>query len=352
MISDVKFLFTICQVGAESALKTEMARLWPTFRFAFSRPGFVTFKLPDGFRLAVDFDLQSTFARTYGFSLGKVSGPEARDLAQQAWKLADEQKPDHVHAWQRDATMPGENGFEPGLTILANEIGQLLVESAPSSTPASLPFNQVSSIGQRVLDCVLVQPNEWWIGFHYVTVTPHQWPGGVPIIMRRSAVSRAYLKMMESLHWSQLPIRSGDKCVEIGSAPGGAAAALLELGLTVHGVDPAEMDEEVLGHPNFIHHRKRAADLKRREFRDVKWLFADPNIAPHEMLDSIEEIVTHREVHIRGMVLTAKLSEWSVAEQIPDFLERVRSWGYTEVSSRQLAFNRQEICIAARKSGR
>jgi 23S rRNA (cytidine2498-2'-O)-methyltransferase len=353
MITDAKFLFTICQAGAEAALKAEIARQWPAFRFAFSRPGFVTFKLPDGFRLAIDFDLQSTFARTYGFSLGKVSGSNAQELAQQAWKLAEQQRPHHVHAWQRDSTMPGENGFEPGTTPLANEIGQLFVDARPSYLDAPLPINQIASPGQIVLDCALVQPNEWWIGFHQATVVPQRWPGGVPLVPRKpSAVSRAYLKMMEALQWSQMPVRRGDKCVEIGSAPGGSAAALLELGLTVLGVDPAEMDEEIASHPNFIHLRKRAADMKRREFRDVKWLFADPNIAPQEMLDNVEEIVTHREVHVRGLLLTVKLSDWEIAERIPEFLERIRSWGYSEVTSRQLAFNRQEVCVAARGPGR
>lgn len=353
MISDAKFLFTICQTGAETALKAEVSRHWPSFRFAFSRPGFVTFKLPDGLRLAADFDLQSIFARTFGFSLGKITGDDAQQLVPQVWKLAEQRKPEHLHVWQRDWTVPGENGFEPGPTALANEIGQLLAGANPQASDRPLPVNQIASPGQIVLDVVLVQPNEWWIGFHHASLIQQRWPGGVPLIARKTAtISRAYLKMLEGLEWSQLPVRRGDGCVEVGSAPGGAAEALLEMGFHVLGVDPAEMDERVLAHPNFVHLRKRAADLKRREFRDVKWLFADPNIAPGEMLTSIEDIVTHREVHVRGMLLTAKLSDWEVAANIGDFVERVRSWGYTHVACRQLAFNRQEVLIAAQRSAR
>src|SRR6186997_3062423 len=40
------FIFATCQVGAEPALKTELARVWPDFKFAYSRPGFLTFKVP------------------------------------------------------------------------------------------------------------------------------------------------------------------------------------------------------------------------------------------------------------------------------------------------------------------
>ena len=50
------------------------------------------------------------------------------------------------------------------------------------------------------------------------------------------------------------------------------------------------------------------------------------------------------------MLLTLKLLEWELAEHIPEYLACIRSWGYTYVRARQLAFNRQEICVAALRS--
>jgi 23S rRNA (cytidine2498-2'-O)-methyltransferase len=166
----------------------------------------------------------------------------------------------------------------------------------------------------------------------------------------REVISRAYWKMQEALVWSQLPIERGDRCVEIGSAPGGASEALLGAGLAVVGIDPADMAEQVLKDPNFVHVRKRAADLKRREFRGIRWLAADSNVAPKHTLDTVEAIVTHPEVHIRGLLLTLKLLDWHLAADIPDYLDRVRSWGYGYVRARQLAFNRREFCVAALRS--
>ena len=32
--------FINCQIGAEAAVKGELARDWPALRFAYSRPGF------------------------------------------------------------------------------------------------------------------------------------------------------------------------------------------------------------------------------------------------------------------------------------------------------------------------
>ena len=61
-ISESPFLFTVCQVGAEAALKQEVAREHPELKFAFSRPGFITFKNDSGV-LPLHFELRSVFAQ-------------------------------------------------------------------------------------------------------------------------------------------------------------------------------------------------------------------------------------------------------------------------------------------------
>jgi len=256
----------------------------------------------------------------------------------------------HLHVWQRDAAMPGERGFEPGLTDLAREVGARIAAQQPRLEPTTKPLsvNLLVRSGDPVLDCVLVAPDQWWIGYHVARALPSRWPGGVPKIdLPAHAVSRAYLKMQEALLWSGLPTVPGERCVEIGASPGGSCQALLDRGLVVAGIDPAKMHDDVLAHPNFTHVRARGADLKRREFRGIKWLMVDSNVAPQHTLDTVEHIVTNRQVHVRGMLLTLKLLEWQLAEQIPEYLARIRSWGYAYVRARQLAFNRQEICVAA-----
>ena len=330
MVADAKFLFVVCQVGAEAALKAEVARAWPAFRFAFSRPGFVTFKLPSGLRLANDFELGCTLARAAGFSLGKVRANVAEDAAHQAWQLTGHLPFEHLHVWQRDSAVPADRNFEPGETHLANEVGQVLAAARPElgTERASLPVNRYARSGERILDCVLVEPNEWWLGWHVATGPSSCWPGGVPHIEApQGAISRAYYKLVEALAWCRFPMRAGDSCAEIGCAPGGAVQALLERKLSVLGIDPAEMDETLLANPNFRHLRKRAADVRRREFRPIRWLFVDSNIAPRDSLDDVEAIVTHHEVHVRGLLVTIKLSNWKVLESVPKFVERVRSWG-------------------------
>jgi len=379
-MSHPNFIFVTCQIGAEPALKAELARKWPAFRFAFSRPGFLTFKLPTGAALADDFDLHSVFARAYGFAIGRVEAETLQQRAAQVWQFAGGREFSGLHVWLRDLHEPGYRGYEPRISEVAAEAETAIRAGAPIGFPHSdqtsteihtevhqqgLPtagglatvraktrhcFESPNTARARqlVLDCVIVEPNQWWVGYHRANSMASRWPGGMfTIELPADAVSRAYLKMEEALAWSRMPIRAGDLWAEIGSAPGGASQALLNHGLKVIGIDPANMDPLVLANPNFTYWKKRGADIRRREFRPVRYLTADINVAPSYTLDTVEAIVTHPEVKIHGLLLTLKLLEWKLAEQLPEFLDRVRSWGYGQVRARQLHHNRQEVCVAA-----
>jgi 23S rRNA (cytidine2498-2'-O)-methyltransferase len=308
-------------------------------------------------------------------------------------QLIGDQQFDRLHVWQRDLHEPGFRGYEPGPTPIAADVeaairrvlpmftqqesGVRSQESVIAETDVALtddssqasgcglatrrapPLRQSASCiepanaaksGELILDCVIVEPHEWWIGCHRAASIPSRWPGGMlPLELPENAVSRAYLKMEEALAWSRLPLRPGELWAEIGSAPGGASQALLNHGLKVIGIDPANMDPVVLANPNFTHWKKRGADVRRREFRGVKVLTADINVAPNYTLDTVEHIVTHPEVNIRGLLLTLKLLEWKLAEQLPEYLDRIRGWGFTHVKARQLHHNRQEVCVSAKR---
>jgi 23S rRNA (cytidine2498-2'-O)-methyltransferase len=81
----------------------------------------------------------------------------------------------------------------------------------------------------------------------------------------------------------------------------------------------------------------------------VRFLFADMNVAPNYTLDTVEAIVTHEKVHVEAMALTLKLIEWELADQLDEYLDRIRGWGYHNLDARQLQHHRQEICVAAAK---
>jgi 23S rRNA (cytidine2498-2'-O)-methyltransferase len=115
----------------------------------------------------------------------------------------------------------------------------------------------------------------------------------------------------------------------------------------VTGIDPAEMDPLLLTNPNFTHLRSRSKRVDRDLFQSFRWLAADANVAPNYTLDTVEAVVTQPGVHIEGLLLTLKLTDLALAADLPLFHKRIRSWGYRRVRARQLAFNRQEVCVAA-----
>lgn len=358
-MSDAQFLFMTCQPGAETALKQELARSDPALHLSFSRPGFLTLKHTaerpwDAAELAARYWV---FARAHGISLGRVTGTQLSPLADELWQqenvrsvIAEHRLAD-VHVWQREVATTDDRANVSCVTPLAEEVERAVRSAAPEACAAlrdSSAKRHATPRNGYVLDIVLVEPHEWWIGYHRAATVTQRWPGGaIPIAMPQHAVSRAYAKMEEALAWSGLPIAAGERCVEIGCAPGGASQALLDHGLVVTGIDPAEMDEAVLAHPQFRHVRKRGQDVRRREFDGIRWLAADMNIAPGDTLDTVGAIVTHPGVSIRGLILTLKFADWSQAQDLPEYAQRVRDWGYRDVRMRQLATGGQEVCLVA-----
>lgn len=351
-------VFCTCQPGAEKPLKQEIAARRPGWRLAFSRPGFVSFKCDESEGAVLNGALP-TFARTRSISLGRTTGESIAAAADQVWgqpgvqRLFDANEVVGLHVWQRDTLLPGEDHFEPAVTPLAKEAKAVLLDAARSAglvKRLGMLETAAPPSGSLVLDVVLVEPNQWYIGWHRASSRVERWAGGMlPVAAPQNMVSRAYLKMEEALKWSALPATKDDVWVELGCAPGGASQALLNRGFTVIGVDPAEVDEPVASNPNFLHLKKRSADVKRAELAPATWLAADLNVAPQYTLDAVADVVQHPSISIRGVVLTLKLSSWEVASpaKLEAYIGRVRSWGLRDVRLRQLVHNRHELCLVA-----
>ena len=356
---DNRFLFCTCQRGAENALKAEVARVRSDFKFAYSRPGFVTFKLPEdglpeGGRIFTSVARDWVFARSCGFSLGrlKADGPdEVVDAARAALAEIELKQPfRNIHVWTCDERVPGDQGWEPAISDVSRTLQARLAETLSREGLFAGEPKPVAEKNESVLDCVEVRPGEWWLGRHTANDFASRLPGGIPqISLPEDVVSRAWLKMEEALEWSGFAAEPGGRWVELGCAPGGAVQSLVSREMEVLGIDPAALAPEIVALPRFRHLRKRTKEVRRREFRKIRWLASDMNVAPNYALDAVEDIVAHPEIHIRGMLITLKLSDYALAEQIPQFLERITNWGFNIVRARQLCFNRREICVAALK---
>ncbi len=251
------FVFVVCQQGAEQPLKSQAIEtgLW---RLAFSRPGLLTMKFvgeADQFGAASQW-LNSPLVRLNGTGLGPAKAPLAHEGFQKVWDLATSPAGqanvvaeissqatesdssnarvfpwDGIHIFERDRALPGAFSFEPGDSELAKTIA-IELSRWLENHDVHVPINSVMGNGSKVLDIVLSEPDQWFVGHHTVRATHEQWPGGVPLVVAPpEMISRAYLKLAEALLWSRLPMQTGDRVVEIGSAPGGASQRLLDLAM-------------------------------------------------------------------------------------------------------------------------
>lgn len=352
-------------MGAEPTLKNEMSRAHPGFRFAFSRPGFLTFKTDQP--LSPVFEPGLVFARTSGVSLGKVAGVEpglacnddnsraaevlrlARAVIPEPHPGAENSEKLRLHVWERDRYEPGEEplGFVHGKLGAQAVTALKAVSGAADGTLPLFHEDPAARTGDWVFDVIVIEFNEWWVGFHQHTAGHSPWPGAKPPLeMPPDSPSRAWLKLEESLLWSGVPIRAGDRAVELGSAPGGAAFALLNRGVRVAGVDPGEMAPTVLKHPLFRHFQHTAAEIMRRDLpENVQWLFNDMNVEPRVSMFAVDKLASRMADSLLGVVLTVKLNRWSMADEIPSWLDHLRAMGMMKVRARQLFHNRQEVCL-------
>jgi 23S rRNA (cytidine2498-2'-O)-methyltransferase len=374
--SKQSFLYVACQHGAAAGLKTALCEPNGPFRLAYSARGFLTLKSALSVPLWSRALPEHPLIRARGVVVAKIEGSESGPMIQKVLEITKDIDWQTCHVWQRDIADPGWNGFEPGGTPLAWLVAEqfktalacISAETSPNhpdpnAPPRSVianrpslevqapldPFRSASSKLPKVLEIIIDEPNRWWIATKTAQQTFDYWPGGVPEFpIPEIVLSRAYLKIAEAFAWANLQIQPGEKIVEIGASPGGACQWLLDQGAVVTGVDPAEMDERILKHPNFTHWRSRSLQVKRKLFRPFRILVCDANVAPKYTLDTVQDIVNYPTTKLRALVLTIKFPEWGTAEQIPEYIQRVKSWGYSDIQVRQLAHNRREVCLVAR----
>lgn len=333
MGSEGAFGFAVVNAGSERAIKAEMARLRPTARLAFSRPGLVTWK-----DAAVDarFGAGSVIARVRGRSLGRV-----QDLAAIA-ALAEGRA---VHVFARDEIEDGPSA--------EGEAAAATVREALAVGPA-----RALALGDEVLDVIVDPGGVVLVGVHVHDERAWAVPGGRPAIdVDPEAPSRAYRKLEEALAWAGLALEVGSTALELGAAPGGAALALCRRGVSVVAVDPGVMDPAVLarvgpGGARVAHVPKAAAELVKADVpAATSLLLCDANLAPPIALRYVAKALALAPRTVLA-ILTLKVNDDAALAGIGKALERVRALGFSDVRATRLPANRSEICVVARRPAR
>ncbi len=96
--------------------------------------------------------------------------------------------------------------------------------------------------------------------------------------------SRAYLKLWELFTLTRVHPNPGQRCIDVGAAPGGWTFVLASLGAKVVAVDKAALEPRVAAMPNVEVVAGSAFGLEPRSIGPVDWFFSDVVCYPARLL--------------------------------------------------------------------
>jgi 23S rRNA (cytidine2498-2'-O)-methyltransferase len=153
--------------------------------------------------------------------------------------------------------------------------------------------------------------------------------------------SRAYLKLWEALTILEEHPRPGERCLDLGSSPGGWTWALARLGADVISVDKAPLDPAVAAMKGVTHRQGSAFALGPEELGPVDWLFSDVIGYPERLAKLVRRWIEAGEA--RRIVWTVKLQGPSAPEQWAPFAAIEGGW------LRHLFHNKHELTFFWRR---
>jgi 23S rRNA (cytidine2498-2'-O)-methyltransferase len=173
------------------------------------------------------------------------------------------------------------------------------------------------------------------------------WPGGhAPVPEDRVAPSRAYRKLVEGLGWLGAGPGSGQRCVDLGGAPGGWAWTALSRGAQVTAVDRSPLAPPALGHPAL---RMITGDaFTHVPPAPVDWLLCDVICEPARTVALVERWLRDRLA--RNVVATLKFKGGPDLAVVADARRRLGALGCTFLRIKHLQHHHNEAAILARLS--
>jgi 23S rRNA (cytidine2498-2'-O)-methyltransferase len=147
-------------------------------------------------------------------------------------------------------------------------------------------------------------------------------PNGAPefVEVKIGPPSRAYLKMFEALTVAGRLPQAGERCLELGAAPGGWTWVLAELGAAVIAYDRAELAPALMRHPLVTFRQGDAFQAPAKvheEFGAIDWLVSDIICYPDKLLKHVKAWLASG--FCRNFICTVKFQGDEHYGVIPEF---------------------------------
>jgi 23S rRNA (cytidine2498-2'-O)-methyltransferase len=277
-----------------------------------------------------------TFARL-GFPVewvGSADEAAARVLAHH-WKGAI-----WLQAWVPDSDLG--NRFSREATRLG---GQVLAERRAAGLPVYERVQEARAAKVELAQLVVLGATAI-AGTLPASAGDYDSAGGRTRVRRhKESPSRAAMKLEEALRWKGNHPGPGATCVDLGAAPGGWTERLLALGARVIAVDPGKLRPDLMRAKGVRHIEASAFDFAPEV--PVDWLFCDMAWRPLEVAQLLAKWA--RNGWARQLVSNIKLPMKDKLPAVQRVRETLEAGGWSELETRQLYHDRDEITVIARR---
>lgn len=275
----------------------------------------------------------------------------------------------HIQPVDRSLSISGDAGDLEKLSELIRNARLMFTDKRTAvhiRRNAKTAFQYTASDTKAVLDAVLMeldaepvvqQPEmiisiyageqKLFVGFGRPEDMLSDWPGGAVRFQREEGqVSRAKFKLLEAERAFGLHYGDYSSALDIGAAPGGWTSLLLERGLRVTAIDPADMHPSLLHHPALTHLKVNASEAKLAPGSfdllvcDMSWSPMQMSRLVLDLKDSLAERAT--------AIITVKLMHRKPLQTIREVKERLET-AFAVLKAKQLFHNREEITLYLRK---
>jgi 23S rRNA (cytidine2498-2'-O)-methyltransferase len=195
---------------------------------------------------------------------------------------------------------------------------------------------------------VFLTPSAALIGCSTPQENMSSWSGGAIHFQKENGdISRAKFKLMEAEDVFGLDFSGYRNALDIGAAPGGWSSLLLERGLSVTAIDPADMHPSLLKHPKFTYLKKNASNVKLRD-KSFDLFVCDMSWEPRRMAQLVANLLSA--LAPGGTVITTvKLMHGKPFATLRD-VEAAFEGRLRLVQAKQLFHNREEVTCLWREA--
>jgi 23S rRNA (cytidine2498-2'-O)-methyltransferase len=176
------------------------------------------------------------------------------------------------------------------------------------------------------------------------------WTGGM-VHFRKSPedVSRSMFKLLEAIERWHLELAPGSAALDLGAAPGGWTAVLLDHGLKVTAVDTGELDSRLSDHPRLTFYRQNVKDLHLPPGNQFQWITCDMSWNPFFTVRAVNALIPHLQAG-GETILTVKLMGRRPRQTIRQVIDSLDP-RLSVMHALHLFHNRREITLHLRRSG-